>query len=229
MGEEDRRLLAAHRDHGHDGNPGLEGQLDESLAPGEIDGVGLPGRAIHLPVAARVDEHRGVAVEGRAGVLVRRCNSPELPQEWADWRRENEVVGELVEGPLDPEVGVEREGEDDRVRGDVAAGMVADQQHRPFLGDPLHVPHLAAEPDARDQPGEREVLADEIGIAVVEVGGQAALDLVEEASQQGGTPEAASARTPWVSSVLALPLPFAGGGGCAALCHGLAILGARCR
>ena len=61
----------------------------------------------------------------------------------------------------------------DRVGGHVAAGVVADQQHRAVLGDVAQVAHLAAEPEAREQPGERQVLADVVGVAVVEVGGQA--------------------------------------------------------
>ena len=39
-------------------------------------------------------------------------------------------MGQLVEGALDAEVGVEGQREDARVRGDVAPGVVADQQHR---------------------------------------------------------------------------------------------------
>jgi hypothetical protein len=130
-------------------------------------------------------------------------------------------VGELVEGPLDAEVGVEGEGEDDRVRGDVASGVVADQEHRTLLGNPLHVPHLAPEPDGGHEPGEREVLADEIGVAVIEVRGQPALELVDEAAEQRRFPGATLGRTPGISPVCALPLPLRGGGACAALWHGL--------
>ena len=42
-------------------------------------------------------------------------------------------MGELVEAALDAEVGREREREDDRLRRHVAAGVVADQQHRSRL------------------------------------------------------------------------------------------------
>ena len=40
----------------------------------------------------------------------------------------------------------------------------------PVLGDVAEVADLAPEPEAREQPGQRQVLADVVGVAVVEVG-----------------------------------------------------------
>ena len=57
-------------------------------------------------------------------------------------------MGELVEGALDAEVGAEGEREDGRVRRQVAAGVVADEQHRALLGHVAEAADLAAEPDA---------------------------------------------------------------------------------
>jgi hypothetical protein len=63
---------------------------------------------------------------------------------------------------------------------------------------------------------EREVLPDEVGFAIVEVGRQPALDLVEQAPQQGGLPRAARARRPgsppfWLCrSRAAVPAPLTG-------------------
>jgi hypothetical protein len=50
VGQEDRGLLAARRDHWHDGNPRFERQSDESLPVREVDPIPLPGRSVHLPV-----------------------------------------------------------------------------------------------------------------------------------------------------------------------------------
>ena len=88
-------------------------------------------------------------------------------------RGQHEVVGELVEAALDPEVGREGEREDERVRGHVAAGVVADHQHRALLGDVAEVANLAAEPEAREQPEQRQVARGVVGVAVVEVGREA--------------------------------------------------------
>ncbi len=81
-------------------------------------------------------------------------------------------MGELVEGPLDAEVGGEGEREDDHLGGHVAAGVVADQQHRPLLGHVAEVADLGRGTRASTQPRERQVLADVVGVAVVEVGGR---------------------------------------------------------
>ena len=82
-------------------------------------------------------------------------------------------MGELVEGPLDAEVGREGERQHDHLGRHVAAGVVADQQHRPVLGHVAHVADLGPVPERRQQPGQRQVLADVVGVAVVEVGASA--------------------------------------------------------
>ena len=46
-------------------------------------------------------------------------------------------MSELVERPLDPEIGTERQREHESVGWDVAAAVVADQQHRTLGGDPV--------------------------------------------------------------------------------------------
>src|SRR5207248_11455890 len=50
------------------------------------------------------------------------------------------------------------------------ARMVADEQHRPVVRDVAEASDLAPEPQAREQPQEGELLADVVGIALVEVG-----------------------------------------------------------
>jgi hypothetical protein len=55
-------------------------------------------------------------------------------------------VGELVELALDAEVGREGEREHRRVRRDVAARVVADEQHRAGVGDVAEPADLAPEP-----------------------------------------------------------------------------------
>ena len=103
-------------------------------------------------------------------------------------------MGELVKAALDAEVGVEGEREDERVGRQVAARVVADQQHRPVLGDAPHVAHVAAEPEAGEQPDQRQVLADVVGIAVVEVGGEPVLDALEDRAGDGAQQRATGAR-----------------------------------
>ena len=83
---------------------------------------------------------------------------------------EHEVVRELVEAPLDAEVGAEREREDVRVGREVAARVVADQQHRALLGDVLEAANVGAEVEAREHPEAGQRLADVVGVALVEVG-----------------------------------------------------------
>ena len=94
---------------------------------------------------------------------------------------------ELVEAPLDAEVGVEREGEYQRVGREVAAGVVADQQHGALGWDVLEALDLGPEVEAREQPHPRQRVADVVGVALVEVRlRDAALDLLREGAAQDG-------------------------------------------
>ena len=56
-----------------------------------------------------------------------------------------------------------------RVRGEVAAGVVAHQQHRALLRDVLEPAHVGAEVEARQHPEAGQRLADVVGVALVEV------------------------------------------------------------
>ena len=82
---------------------------------------------------------------------------PNLRRKPRPGHREHEVVGELVEGPLDAEVGAEGEREDARVGREVAARVVADEQDRPLLGDVAQPADLAAEAEAGQQPQAGQV------------------------------------------------------------------------
>jgi hypothetical protein len=63
--------------------------------------------------------------------------------------------------------------------------VVADEQHRPVLGHVAEPAHLAPEPDARQQPQPRKVVADVVGVALVEVGdGKPARDLTGDAANE---------------------------------------------
>ena len=57
-GEKQRGLLPARGHDRHDRYVLLERQPDETLAAIEVDPVSLPARAVHLIVAARVNEQR---------------------------------------------------------------------------------------------------------------------------------------------------------------------------
>jgi len=60
-------------------------------------------------------------------------------------RRDDEVVGQLIEGPLDAEVRAEREREDKGVGRHVAAAVVAHEQYGPLGRNPVHVLHVGPE------------------------------------------------------------------------------------
>jgi hypothetical protein len=63
----------------------------------------------------------------------------------------------------------------------VSARVVADEQDGTVVGDVAQSTDLATEPDAREQPEQRELLADVIGVALVEVSARnAALDDARE-------------------------------------------------
>jgi hypothetical protein len=146
-------------------------------------------------VATGVDEHRSARAQRLLGVGRRGGHGAELAQEAQPGHRQHEVVGELVEAPLDAEVRAEGEGEDRGVGRQVAAGVVAHEQHRPLLGDVAQAANLAAEVEARKQPQARQRLADVVGIALVEVGRRhAAHDLGRERPGQALGERAARAR-----------------------------------
>ena len=124
-----------------------------------------------LPVAAGIDEHRGIALAARARAFSgEAATQPTLREVEGQRQRQDEVVDQRMEPPLDPEVGREGEREDHRVRGDVAARVVADQQHRPLRGDPLQSAHVGAEVEGGEHPEAGQLLADVVGVAIVEVG-----------------------------------------------------------
>ena len=112
----------------------------------------LPAGPVHLVVAAGVDQQRGAGVERLVGVLRRGRHRAVLAQEAQAGHRQHQVVGELVEAPLDAEVGVEGQREHAGVGRQVAAGVVAHQQHRPLGRDALEAAHLGPEPEAGQQP-----------------------------------------------------------------------------
>ena len=122
-----------------------------------------------LPVAARVDEHGGAALQRQPRVLGRGGDAAGLAQIPGQRQRQDEVVDQRVEPPLDAEVGGEGEREDHRVRGDVAARVVADQQHRPLGRDPLQPAHVGAEVEGGEHPEPRQLLAQVVGVALVQV------------------------------------------------------------
>ena len=75
--EEQRGLLAADRNDGDDGHALLERELDEPLAPAELDLVRMPGRAKRLVVAARIHEDGRVLREALRALS---CDAATVPQ-----------------------------------------------------------------------------------------------------------------------------------------------------
>ncbi len=63
-------------------------------------------------------------------------------------------MGELVEAALDAEVRAEREREDARVRREVAAGVVADEEHAAGLRDVVEPAHAVAAEELEDRDGD---------------------------------------------------------------------------
>src|SRR3954452_20861394 len=72
---------------------------------------------------------------------------------------------ELVEGPLQPEARDEREREQERVRRDVAAGVVADEQHRSAIGDVLEAADVGPEGARQHAAPEGQRAPDELRVA----------------------------------------------------------------
>jgi serine/threonine-protein kinase len=77
-------------------------------------------------------------------------------------------VGELVERPLHPEIRTERQREHESVGWYVAAAVIADQQHRALGGNPVQAPHVGPEIQRRQQPCAGQLLADVVGVALVQ-------------------------------------------------------------
>ena len=167
--EEQRGLLAADRDDRDDAHAELAREPDEALAAAEVDLGGLPARAVALVVAARVDEQRRATFE-RAAHVVRVGGHGSVAHERAPdaGHLEDEVVRELVEAALGPEVVVERLREDEGVGDQRPAGVVADQQHGLVGGDVLQALDVAAVVDVRQRPQRRERRLDVLGVARVQ-------------------------------------------------------------
>ena len=117
-------------------------------------------------IAAGIHQQRGVALQRLRHVL-RRCRHRPVALDQRSGARglEHEIVGELVKDPLRAEVVVEGLGEDERVGDQDAAGVVADQQHRPLGRDVVQPAHLGPEVEVRHQPPRRQGALDVLGIA----------------------------------------------------------------
>jgi hypothetical protein len=100
---------------------------------------------MRLIVAAGVDEHCRPRVKRSRRILVRRSDRSVAAQKAKSRPHHHEVVRELVEGPIRPEVGAEREREHERVRRYVAPGVVRNQQHRTPLRDVMQTANVGPE------------------------------------------------------------------------------------
>ena len=90
------------------------------------------------------------------------------PAQWR--RRDHQVVRQLVERPLDAEIRAKGQREHERVGRHVAAAVVADQQHRAFGGNPVQARDIGPEIQRRQQPRSWQLVADIVGIPLIEVG-----------------------------------------------------------
>ena len=75
---------------------------------------------------------------------------------------------ELEELAFGAEVVVERLREDERVGDERAAGVVADEQHRPARRDVLQLAHVGAEPDVGHHAKRGERARDVLGVTQLE-------------------------------------------------------------
>ena len=125
--EEQRAFLPTHTGHRHDRHAGIASQLDVPHAAVEVDRVTLPRGPEDLVVPAGIDQQRCAGFQCHTGIFVVGGDGAELAQPAQRRRRDDEVMGQLVERPLDAEVGAEREGEYERVGRHVAAAVVADE------------------------------------------------------------------------------------------------------
>ena len=158
---------------GHDRHVLLEREPDEALAAAEVDAVALP-RSGGGPRGRR----RGRRAPPRRprsalrGVLRRGGDRPVLAQEAQPGHRQHEVVGELVEAPLDAEV-----GEKASVK-TIVSGVRLPPEWLPTSSTGpssgmLPRPRTSPRKYRRgEQPQARQRLADVVGVALVEVGGR---------------------------------------------------------
>ena len=148
LAEEQRRLLAADRNHRDDSHAVLQREPHEAGPVSEVDLGGVPAGPVGLMVAARIDEQRGTALERAAHVLRRGGHRPVRREHRTNPRRlKHEVVRELKELALGTKAVIERLREDERVGDQGAARMVAHEQHRPARRDVLQPAHIGTEPD----------------------------------------------------------------------------------
>ena len=131
--------------------------------------MAFPRRPEHFVVAARVHQQRRTGVERQLGVFVVGGDGAELAQRSQSWHRHDEVVRELVERPLDAEVRAEREREHEGVGREIAAAVVADEQNRPVGRNPFEAADVGTEIQRRQQPQAGKLLADVVGVALIEV------------------------------------------------------------
>jgi len=76
---------------------------------------------------------------------------------WASWE----------ERSFHAEVGAESQGEDEGVGWDIAAAVVAHQEHGLVGRYAIESADVGPEVQRREQPGARQMIADVVGIAVV--------------------------------------------------------------
>ena len=126
---------------------------------------------MHLVVAARVDQQRraGARAPASAFVGVGRHRAV-LAQEAEPGHGQHQVVGQLVEAALDPEVGAEGEREDAVSGVMLPPEWLPTSSTGPSLGDVLQAAHVGPEVQAREQPQAGQRLADVVRVALVEVG-----------------------------------------------------------
>ena len=167
--EEQRRLLAADAGHWNDRHGGLAGESHEAVAAAEVDDMSLPRWAVHLVVAARIHQHGGAGLKGQPGVFGTGRHGAELAEPAQHRVDGDKVVRELVERPLDTKVGAERQGEHEAVRGNVAAAVVAHQQHRPFRRNAMQSTNVGPEVQGGEHPHAWQLVSDVVRVTLVQI------------------------------------------------------------
>src|SRR5438309_6015288 len=181
--QKDARLVAADVDHRNQGHAVHQRRPDETHASCKLDYIALRPGTVGLNVPAGINQDAGTALQRFIRILACGRDGAEGAQKTADHREGHcRRVRQRVERSLSTEVGGEGHAEDERIGDVVAAAVIADQERGADLGNVLETVDAGPEVGAGNEPGEGQVLANVVRVALLEAAaGQAVEDAASKA------------------------------------------------
>jgi len=191
-GDDEGRLVGTVNRHRHDRNAGLQREANETVPAVHFDAVAIAPRPEHLVVTTRKNQHRGALAQRGASVGVVRRNRAEHAQGGSDDRiTEHHVVGEGVEWRANAALLGPAEQQREHVAGLGAAGVVADDQHRPLVRNLLPAADLAGVVPRQD-PQQGKATGNELRVTlkglVTETAAEALVERLDERGEKGREP-----------------------------------------